>query len=151
MRQVVVNRSKFSVRVLGMAGVLALAAYPAHAKPKPFAAPSGLSIDQMDIVAQTTEYDGHAHTYSVRGGVRITLRDMSVTCDQAVIYDTPKDDRVERIVFAGHVMARRGPGTFRGDKVTYYVAERRLLAEGGTHTRLLLPASGSPVTPLLQP
>lgn len=142
--------------MLGLALAVALASPAASAKarpkptPRPAAAvsapqplPAAVSMDQMDITARQTEYDGQQHTYAMTGDVRISLRDMVVTCRAATVYATPKEDRVERIVFSGQVEARRGNGVFRGEKVTYFVAERRLLAEGGTHTRLLVPASAS--------
>lgn len=133
---------------LGLSGSPALSAPRPTPKPTPRVKapqplPASVSLDQMDIVARESEYDGQAHTYSMAGNVRISLRDMVVTCRAATIYATPTEDRVERIVFSGQVEARRGNSLFRGEKVTYYVAERRLLAEGGTHTRLLVPASAS--------
>ncbi|HEY9900462.1 MAG TPA: LptA/OstA family protein [Pantanalinema sp.] len=128
---------------LSLAMALALWQAPALAAPaKPAPAPAQ-ALDQMEVLARTTEYDGRAHTYTVKGDVAITLKDLAVSCDQATIYATPKEDRVERIVFSGKVEAKRSTGTFRGDKVTYYVAQRRLVAEGATRTRLMLPASGS--------
>jgi lipopolysaccharide export system protein LptA len=127
--------------ILAIAATLALAQAPALAAPaKP--APTQ-TLDQMEVLARTTEYDGKAHTYTVKGDVAITLKDLAVNCDQATIFASPKEDRVDRIVFSGKVEAKRPSGTFRGEKVTYYVAQRRLIAEGGTRTRLMLPASGS--------
>lgn len=145
------NKAFVSWLALGVA--LGLAGTPALAVPKPAAPaskvrapqplPSAVTMDQMDITARETEYDGQQHTYAMSGNVRISLRDMVVTCQEATVYASPKEDRVDRIVFSGQVEARRGTGVFRGEKVTYFVAERRLLAEGGTRTRLLVPASGS--------
>lgn len=126
---------------LAIALVMALVAAPALAAPaKPTPAQA---LDQMEVLARTTEYDGKAHTYTVKGDVAITLKDLAVTCEQAIIYASPKEDRVDRVVFSGKVEAKRSSGTFRGDRVTYFVAQRKLLAEGGTRTRLMLPASGS--------
>lgn len=143
-----------SLLVVGLA--LGLTVAPAVSAPKPAAKatpapkarppqplPAAVSLDQMDITARQSEYDGQAHTYAMEGDVRIALRDMIVTCRAATVYATPKEDRVERIVFTGQVEAKRGNSLFRGEKVTYFVSDRRLLAEGGTHTRLLVPATGS--------
>lgn len=145
--------SKVFTSWLALGVVLGLAAMPAWAAAKPAAPaakmrapqplPPAVTMDQMDIVARETEYDGQAHTYAMSGNVRISLRDMVVTCQEATVYASPKEDRVDRIVFTGQVEAKRGTGVFRGEKVTYFVAERRLLAEGGTRTRLLVPASAS--------
>lgn len=142
--------NKAVVSMLGVGMVVALMGAPAVSATKPAAKakapqplPAAVSLDQMDITARQTEYDGQEHTYAMSGNVRISLRDMVVTCQAATVYATPKEDRVDRIVFSGQVEARRGTGVFRGEKVTYFVAERRLLAEGGTHTRLLVPASAS--------
>lgn len=145
--------NKAIVSLLGVGFVLGLAGLPAISAPKPAAPaakarapqplPAAVSLEQMDITARQTEYDGQAHTYAMSGNVRISLRDMVVTCQEATVYATSKEDRVDRIVFTGQVEARRGSGVFRGDRVTYFVAERRLLAEGGTHTRLMVPASPS--------
>lgn len=136
--------------LLGLALALGVAVAPAVSAPKPAATvrapqplPSAVTLDQMDILARQSEYDGQAHTYAMTGDVRISLRDMVVTCQAATVFASPKEDRVERIVFSGKVEARRGNGLFRGERVTYFVAERRLLAEGKTHTRLMVPASGS--------
>ncbi|MNX77787.1 Lipopolysaccharide export system protein LptA [compost metagenome] len=129
---------------LAIALAIALSAAPALAAPaKPTKPANAQTLDQMEVLARTTEYDGKAHTYTVKGDVAITLKDLAVSCDQATIYASPKEDQVERIVFSGKVEAKRSTGTFRGEKVTYYVAQRKLVAEGGTRTRLMLPASGS--------
>ncbi|MEB3329106.1 MAG: hypothetical protein VKQ33_07735 [Candidatus Sericytochromatia bacterium] len=109
---------------------LALAAPARAAAPAP----------QLQIEADVTTYDGKAHTYQVRGHVRVTLPQMVVTCQQATIYAAPTEDRVLRVVFDGGVEARRGSDTFRASRITYHVAARRLVAEGTTRTRLLLPA-----------
>lgn len=133
----------FAAGLSGMPAMSAPKAAPSAKTRAPQPLPAAVSLDQMDITARQSEYDGQAHTYAMTGNVRISLRDMVVTCQEATVYATPKEDRVERIVFTGQVEARRGTGVFRGDRVTYFVAERRLLAEGGTHTRLLVPASAS--------
>lgn len=121
-----------------------LVASPAQAaSPLPKAAPSG---GTMEIEAQSTTYDGKAHTYQVKGKVRITLPQMVVSCDEATIH-AATEDRVLRVVFAGRVEAKRGADTFRADRITYHVAERRLVAEGGTKTRIQLPAGAQgPIT-----
>lgn len=140
--------------LLGLALALGGGVAPALSAPKPAATPaprlrapqplpSAVTLDQMDILARQSEYDGQLHTYAVSGNVRISLRDMVVTCQAATVFASPKEDRVERIVFSGQVEARRGNGVFKGERVTYFVAERRLLAEGKTHTRLMVPASAS--------
>lgn len=103
------------------------------------AVPVAAEPAQMEIEAKTTEYNGQLHTYTVAGGVTIRLKDMVVTCDRATIYANAKEDRVERVAFYGGVEAKRGSNVFRGETVTYYLPERRLVAEGGTKTRLALP------------
>lgn len=128
-----------------LAAMLLSLGAPAYAA-KPKSTPPPLRMEQMDITAVSTEYDGNAHTYMVRGDVHVSLRDLSVTCAEATIYVTPKEDRVERIVFRGNVEAKRGSGTFRGNQVTYYASQRRFVAEGRTRTRLMLSAT-EPSTP----
>lgn len=101
----------------------------------------------MEIEADATTYDGKAHSYQVRGKVRISLPQMVVTCDEATILAAATEDRVLRVVFAGKVEARRGADTFRAERITYHVAERRLVAEGGTRTKITLPAGAQgPIT-----
>jgi lipopolysaccharide export system protein LptA len=101
----------------------------------------------MEIEAKTTTYDGKAHTYQIKGAVKITLPQMVVTCDEATVFAAPTEDRVLRVVFAGKVEARRGADTFRADRITYHVAERRLVAEGTTRTKIKLPAGAQgPIT-----
>lgn len=107
--------------------LILLAALPAIAKTEP-----------MDILAKHTEYNGGKHTYTVTGDVHIAFRAIKVTCEKAVIYFTPKEDRVVRIVFTENVEVQRGQSTFTGEQVTYFVADQRLVAEGGTKTRLNL-------------
>lgn len=125
-------------RVMLLAALLTAA--PAWAAPP---APGGT----MEIEAQSTTYDGKAHTYQVKGKVRITLPQMVVSCDEATIHAAPTEDRVLRVVFAGRVEARRGTDSFRADRITYHVAERRLVAEGTTKTRIQLPAGAQgPIT-----
>lgn len=126
--------------------VMALGAPATDAAPKPKSITPPLRMEQMDITAVSTEYDGHAHTYTVKGDVHVNLRDLAVTCAEATIFVTSKEDRVERIVFRGDVEAKRGSGTFRGNQVTYFAGQRRFLAEGRTRTRLLL-STTEPSTP----
>jgi lipopolysaccharide export system protein LptA len=120
--------------------VLVLAALAPQAGRVAWAAPPP---PQLQIEADATAYDGKDHTYQVRGHVRITLPQMVVTCEQATIYAAPTEDRVLRVVFAGGVEARRGSDTFRAARITYHVPERRLVAEGATRTRILLPAGAA--------
>lgn len=101
----------------------------------------------MEIEARTTEYDGQKHTYTVTGNVRIVLEDLVVTCKQAVIYASADESRVERVRFQGDVVAKRGSNVFTGETVTFYLPTRRLLAEGGTKTRILVPALSPDSTP----
>ncbi|MEB3223831.1 MAG: hypothetical protein VKS61_17290 [Candidatus Sericytochromatia bacterium] len=107
------------------------------------AAPPTPPPPQLQIEADSTTYDGKGHTYQVRGNVRITLPQMVVTCQQATIFAAPAEDRVLRVLFTGGVEARRGSDTFRAARITYHVAERRLMAEGTTRTRIILPAGAA--------
>ena len=118
----------------------------ASAAPKKPAAPVAKSSpaaksSPMEIEAKTTEYDGQKHTYTVTGDVRITLEDLDVTCKQATIYATADESKVERVLFSGDVVAKRGANVFTGETVTFHLQTRRLLAEGGTKTRIMVPAS----------
>ncbi|MBM3267142.1 MAG: hypothetical protein FJZ01_05775 [Candidatus Sericytochromatia bacterium] len=117
--------------------VLALATAGLAAKPTP----RPVSPEEVAIEAASTEFDGAGHTYKVAGDVHITVRDLEVTCKEAQIFLSKDDQRVERIVFIGEVVALRGKGTFRGDRVTYNVGTRKLIAEGNTRTRLILPGA----------
>lgn len=130
------------MRAAWLAGSLILAlTAPALAAKKAEPAPS------MEIEAKTTTYDGKAHTYQMRGQVRITLPQMIVTCDEATVHAAVTEDQVLRVVFAGHVEAKRGTDTFRAERITYHVQERRLVAEGGTRTQIKLPTGASgPIT-----
>lgn len=123
---------------------LLAAPVPALAAGKVASAPQ-----QLTIVAKSSEYDGETHTYLVQGDVRIAAKGLLVTCDRATIFSTPKEDRIERIVFDGNVQAHRGRSTFTGAEVTLYVPTQRLVAEGGTKTRIQLPAPL--VTPAASP
>jgi lipopolysaccharide export system protein LptA len=103
-------------------------------------------MDEVSVRAQTTQYDGDSHVYRVIGDVHMEVRDLKVACKEALIVLSHNDERVDRLVFIGDVVAVRGRSTFRGDRVTYTVATRKLVAEGNTRTRVLLPASGSAET-----
>ncbi len=108
------------------------------------AKPSGpVRVDELAIQAKATEYDGAGHQYKVSGDVHLEVRDLKVNCREALIHLSNDDDKVERIVFTGEVVAVRGRSTFRGDRVTYNVATRKLLAEGNTRTRVVLPSPGA--------
>lgn len=121
------------------------ASFPAaSAAPKKAAPPAKAATAQssaMEIEGRTTEYDGQKHTYTVTGNVRITLEDLVVTCKQATIFASSDESRVERVLFSGDVVAKRGPNVFTGETVTFHLPTRRLLAEGGTKTRIMVPAS----------
>jgi lipopolysaccharide export system protein LptA len=116
---------------------LAASAAPTAAKK---AAPAP-QTSTMEISARKTEYDGQKHVYTVTGNVRITLEDLLVTCQQATIFATADESRVERVLFSGDVIAKRGPHVFTGETVSFHLQTRRLLAEGGTTTKLQVPAS----------
>ncbi|MNX36808.1 Lipopolysaccharide export system protein LptA [compost metagenome] len=124
----------------------AVKASPA-AKSAPAKTTSTAKSSPMDIEAKTTEYDGQKHTYTVTGNVRITLEDLIVTCAQATIFASEDESRVERVRFNGDVVAKRGTNVFTGETVTFDLPTRRLLAEGGTKTRIMVPASNSAGTP----
>ncbi|MNK55103.1 Lipopolysaccharide export system protein LptA [compost metagenome] len=124
----------------------AVKASPA-AKSAPAKTTSTAKSSPMDIEAKTTEYDGQKHTYTVTGNVRITLEDLIVTCAQATIFASEDESRVERVRFNGDVVAKRGTNVFTGETVTFDLPTRRLLAEGGTKTRIMVPASSSAGTP----
>ena len=137
-RQVTWAAFALALALGGQAPPLALAA-PVRA-PGASTSPDG---PQLQIEAATTTYDGRAHTYRVRGQVRITLPQMGVTCGEATIHAAASEDRVLRVVFEGNVEARRGTDTFRAERITYHVPERRLVAEGATRTRIRLPAGAA--------
>lgn len=118
-----------------------VAAAPAPAPKAPAKRSGPVRADELAIQAKATEYDGPGHTYKVSGDVHLEVRDLKVTCGEAVIHLSGDDDKVVRIVFTGDVVALRGRSTFRGDRVTYNVATRKLLAEGNTRTRVILPSS----------
>ncbi|MNR86737.1 Lipopolysaccharide export system protein LptA [compost metagenome] len=123
------------------------AAKSAPAKTTSTKTTSAAKTSPMDIEAKTTEYDGQKHTYTVTGNVRITLEDLIVTCAQATIFASEDESRVERVRFNGDVVAKRGTNVFTGETVTFDLPTRRLLAEGGTKTRIMVPASSSAGTP----
>jgi len=127
------------------------ASFPAVAAAPKKAAPAASSpaakTSPMEIEARTTEYDGQKHTYTVTGNVRITLEDLVVTCNQATIFASADESRVERVRFNGDVVAKRGTNVFTGETVTFHLSTRRLLAEGGTKTRIMVPASTPASTP----
>lgn len=103
--------------------------------------------DELFIQAKATEYDGRGHQYKVSGDVHMEVRDLKVRCAEALIYLSPDEARVDRIVFTGDVVAVRGRSTFRGDRVTYNVTTRKLVAEGNTRTRVVLPSAGPLTAP----
>lgn len=120
----------------------ALMGAPALAQKAVPAASTAPAASTMEIVAQSTVYDGKAHTYQVKGNVRITLPQLSVTCDQATVYANEAENQIVKVVFSGNVEAKKGTDSFKSTRITYMVAERRLSAEGTTRTRLKLPAEG---------
>lgn len=118
-------------------------AIQAKPTPRPVAKTKGVvKVDELAIRAASTEFDGVSHGYLVKGNVKIDMPDLSVTCDQAVISVSANEERVDKIVFTGGVIATRGRNMFFGDRVTYLVPTRKLVAEGNTRTKILLPGSG---------
>ncbi len=124
----------------GFLSILACLTYLAPALAAP-AAP--VTLDQIDLTARETSFEGPLHRYSVRGKVHVTVRDLDVRCEQADIYLSDDDSEVMRLECSGDVVARRGKNLFRSARITYWVPERRLLAQGGTRTVITLPASKS--------
>lgn len=136
----------FALIAVWRAPALEAVAAPASAKkgvsaPAKKASPAPAKTSTMEILAQKTEYDGQLHTYTVTGNVRVTLEDLVVTCQQATIFATADESEVDRVIFNGNVIAKRGPHVFTGETVSFYMPTRRLVAEGGTTTRLQVPAS----------
>lgn len=126
---------RFIVPAILLAALMGGPALAQKATPAPAAS-------TMEIVANSTVYDGKAHTYQVKGNVRITLPQLSVTCDQATVYANDAENQIVKVVFSGNVEAKKGTDSFKATRITYLVAERRLSAEGTTRTRLKLPAEG---------
>ncbi|MBI6545594.1 MAG: hypothetical protein HY692_02295 [Cyanobacteria bacterium NC_groundwater_1444_Ag_S-0.65um_54_12] len=124
----------------------AVHALPFTKKPAAAAEPTKTELTRLEelvIEALGSEYDGLQHSYLLKGQVRVILRELLVTCNEATIFLPPSEDRVERILFVGDVLVTRGKNTFRGERVTYHVANKRLVAEGSTRTHLFLPRSGN--------
>lgn len=132
---------RFILPALLLAASMGAPALAQKAAPTP-AANTAPAASTMEIVAQSTVYDGKAHTYQVKGNVRITLPQLTVTCDQATVYANDAENQIVKVVFSGNVEAKKGTDSFRATRITYLVAERRLSAEGTTRTRLKLPAEG---------
>ena len=116
---------------------------PARSPAQPAKKSPPVRMDEIGITGGTTEYDGMAHTYKIAGNVKVVLREMTVTCNQAIISTSADEEHVDKILFLGDVVATRAHNTFRGDRVTYFIATKRLLAEGDTKTHVLLPRSGA--------
>lgn len=104
-----------------------------------------VTLDQIDLTAQETSFEGPQHLYRVQGKVHVVVRDLDVRCEQADIHLSDDDSRVLRLECSGNVVARRGKNLFRSARVTYWVPERRLLAQGGTRTVITLPAASKSV------
>lgn len=117
---------------------------PAIVRHRPAPAAPPVRMDEIGITGGSTVYDGLAHTYTIVGHVKVTLQDMSVTCDKAVIHASPDESRVDTIDFQGDVVAQRDHNTFRGNDVTYFVAAKRLLALGDTVTKIRMPDKAAP-------
>lgn len=126
---------RFIVPAILLAALMGAPALAQKATPAPAAS-------TMEIVANSTVYDGKAHIYQVKGNVRITLPQLTVTCDQATVYANDAENQIVKVVFSGNVEAKKGTDSFKATRITYLVAERRLSAEGTTRTRLKLPAEG---------
>ncbi|MEB3195634.1 MAG: LptA/OstA family protein [Candidatus Sericytochromatia bacterium] len=94
----------------------------------------------LRLEADSISYDAQKRTYQVRGRVRIALADLTVRCESAILTAAPAQDQILKVVFSGQVEARRGPDSFRAQRITYHVRERRMFAEGSTRTQLRLPA-----------
>src|SRR5688500_13672969 len=65
------------------------------AQPKP---PPTASAGMMEIVAKSTMYDGKAHTYQMKGEVKITLPQLSVTCDEATVFANAAENQIVKVV-----------------------------------------------------
>jgi lipopolysaccharide export system protein LptA len=124
--------------IAALAAVIAITPAALAASP----APATAEGQSMEIVATSTVYDGKAHTYQVKGAVKITLPQLTVTCDEATVYANATESQIVKVVFSGGVTATKGTDSFKASRITYLVAERRLTAEGTTRTRLKLPAQG---------
>ena len=127
------------LRPLAVLALVMIAAAPVVAAPKESPGAAGRT---MEIEAKTTTYDGKAHTYQVKGAVRIALPQLTVTCDEATVYANDAENLIVKVVFSGNVEATKGTDSFKASRITYLVAERRLTAEGTTRTKLKLPAEG---------
>jgi lipopolysaccharide export system protein LptA len=116
-----------------------LAAAAAPSRPDP------VHLDQLDLTARETTFDGSVHRYRITGSVHAVVRDLDVRCDQADIFLSTDDDEVLKMEFSGGVVARRGKNVFKSARINYWVPERRLVAQGGTRTILTLPVASRSV------
>ena len=114
---------------------------PRAAAPK--AAGTPVPMDLLEMEAERTEYDDKARVYVLAGKVRIRMRDIQVTCREAILEMDARGEGLEVMRLKGQVRAVRGRQVFRGERITWLAAARRFVAEGDVEARVPWPSTAT--------
>ncbi|MBM3259453.1 MAG: hypothetical protein FJY99_06880 [Candidatus Sericytochromatia bacterium] len=114
---------------------------PRAATTKPSGTP--VPMDLLEMEAERTEYDDKARVYLLAGRVRIRMRDIQVTCREAILEMDARGEGLEVMRLKGQVKAVRGRQVFRGDRITWLAAARRFVAEGDVEARVPWPSAAT--------
>jgi lipopolysaccharide export system protein LptA len=105
----------------------------------------GVEVTQDELVLRSDQLEAvypsgtrQPAVLSARGAVRLESGDREARCERANY-----DRAGERIVCDGEAFLRDGADSLRGETVTFDLAERRVLVEGGAEVVLESAASGS--------
>jgi lipopolysaccharide export system protein LptA len=109
----------------------------------PKAAGTPVPTDVLEMEADRTEYDDKARVYVLAGKVRIRMRDIQVTCREAILEMDARGEGLEVMRLQGQVRAVRGRQVFRGERITWLAAARRFVAEGDVEARVPWPSTAT--------
>ncbi|MEB3298710.1 MAG: hypothetical protein VKO21_04420 [Candidatus Sericytochromatia bacterium] len=117
---------------------------PAEARPAVARrAATPVPLDFLDLSAERTEYDDKTRVYLLAGKVRIRVRDLEVTCREAILEMDGKGEGLQVLRMRGQVKAVKGRQVFRGEQFTWLATQRRFVAEGEVEARVPWPAAAT--------
>lgn len=100
-------------------------------------------MDLLELEAERTEYDDKARVYMLAGKVRIRMRDIQVTCREAILEMDARGEGLQVMRLKGGVRAVRGRQVFRGERMTWLASARRFVAEGEVEARVPWPSAAT--------
>jgi len=84
----------------------------------------------LDVEAEHMTFDRQTQTFLFQDRVQVRRCDMTIFCDRLRVFNDAQGQRVERIVFTGHVRMEQGARRVTSEHAEYFDAEQKLILTG---------------------